>query len=205
MFLTDRTLQEPQDESWPEPLTTSYIRSIVFPGPGKLRSRKVVSRSRARSTGKYPSWKMGRMMYWESTNELNAFRLLDCDPSVSRFHEQPCEIVYSIDGQTKSHFPDILVETGDRKELWEVKPESKALEREFVSRTVLLVEGLTACGYAYLVVLSHDLAGQPRLGNATILLRFGRKPVTDREREFIRLNLKHRGSLLWSDACSGGM
>jgi hypothetical protein len=34
------------------------------------------------------------MLQWESMNELNAFRLLDCDPRVTVFTEQPCEIVY---------------------------------------------------------------------------------------------------------------
>ena len=34
------------------------------------------------------------MLQWESINELNAFRLLDCDPRVTVFTEQPCEIVY---------------------------------------------------------------------------------------------------------------
>jgi pantoate kinase len=35
---------------------------INFPQDGKIRSRKVVKRSNARNTGKYPSWKMQRMM-----------------------------------------------------------------------------------------------------------------------------------------------
>jgi hypothetical protein len=42
----------------------SAIKSIIFPEPGRMRARKVVSRSNARSAGKYPSWKMGRMLYW---------------------------------------------------------------------------------------------------------------------------------------------
>ena len=65
----------------------SGIRSILFPEPAQIRSRKVVSRSNARSAGKYPNWKTGRMMHWESSNELNAFRLLDCDPSVTSYGE----------------------------------------------------------------------------------------------------------------------
>lgn len=81
------------------------ISNIVFPKPGQLRSRKVVSRSRARPTGKYPSWKMRRMVQWESENELNAFRLLDCDPDVTRFHEQPCEVMYVLGGQRTSYGP----------------------------------------------------------------------------------------------------
>src|SRR5215813_8651303 len=56
-------------------------RITYFCSEGAL-SRNVVTRSRVRPTGKYPSWKMERMLEWESRNELHAFRLLDCDPSV---------------------------------------------------------------------------------------------------------------------------
>ena len=41
------------------------VLELIYPGTGKLRSRKVVSRSRARATGKFPSWKMGRMIQWD--------------------------------------------------------------------------------------------------------------------------------------------
>jgi hypothetical protein len=43
---------------------------------------------------------MERMLQWESINELNAFRLLNCDPRVTVFTEQPCEIGY-FDGRGK--------------------------------------------------------------------------------------------------------
>ena len=82
---------------------SKVIRNIVFPEPGQLRSRKVVSRSSARPKGKYPSWKVRRMVQWESENELNAFRLLDCDPDVTCFNEQPCEVKYVLGGQVRSH------------------------------------------------------------------------------------------------------
>ena len=180
------------------------IINIVFPRPGQLRSRKVVSRSSARPKGKYPSWKMRRMVQWESENELNAFRLLDCDPDVTRFHEQPCEVVYVLDGQARSHYPDILVERNGRNELWEVKRESEAEEQKIAARTALLVQGLPLWGYTYRVVLANDLAMQPRLANARFLFGFGRRAVTDCEREFIRRALIQHGSLLWSEACRGG-
>jgi hypothetical protein len=179
------------------------ISRIVFPGPGQLRSRKVVSRSRGRPTGKYPSWKMRRMIQWESENELNAFRLLDCDPDVTRFNEQPCEVMYVLDGKVRSHFLDILVEKNGRQELWEVKPESQAQEPDIVTRTALLVQGLPLWGYTYRVVLAKDLAMQPRQRNACFLLGLGRRAPTDCERELIRRELNRHGSLLWSDACSG--
>jgi hypothetical protein len=143
------------------------------------------------------------MLHWESRNELNAFRLLDCDPVVTRFNEQPCEVRYVLDGVAKIHYPDILVEVKGRKELWEVKPESKALEPEVAARTALLVRSLPLWGYTYKVVLAEDLAVQPRQYNAFFLLGLGRRSVTDSERECVRRSIDKQGSLLWSDACRG--
>lgn len=188
-----------------ESATPSYagIRNIVFPEAEQIRSRKIVTRSRARSTGKFPSWKMGRMLQWESTHELNAFRILDCDPRVTSFREQPCEVVYMQDGVAKSHFPDILVEVDGRKELWEVKPRSEASSAEFVERTAILM-ALTNWGYAYRVEIAEDLAVQPRLANAMRLLWFGGPhSVTVMERESIRLTLLGKRFLTWGDACKG--
>jgi len=184
-------------------MTCSAISSIEFPEPDQLRSRRIVTRSRARATGKYPSWKMGRMLQWKSVNELLAFRLLDCDPEVKRFNEQPCEIVYVQNGVAHSHFPDILVEMDGLKQLWEVKPESEALRPEIASRSALLVKELPKWGYSYRVVIGQDLAKQPRLGNAIMLLGFGRAAVSERDQELIRLTLQCQKSLLWSEACSG--
>jgi hypothetical protein len=188
--------------AWPLEIDRGAIRSIEFPERGQLRSRKVVTRSRARSTGKYPSWKMGRMIQWESTPELNAFRILDSDPTVIRFSEQPCEISYQQDGLLRSHFPDILVEYADRKELWEVKLESDAVRPEIAARTALL-EDLTNWGYDYKVVMAGELASSPRLGNAIKLHQLGGvRAVTSEDRESIRLELKRRAYLVWSDARS---
>jgi len=181
----------------------SGIRSIRFPEPGQMRSRRVVSRSNARSAGKYPSWKMGRMMHWESSNELNAFRLLDCDPNVISYNEQPCQITYIMDGVERIHYPDILVKTGGTKQLWEVKPRFEAQESEGIARTALLSRALPKWGYEYRMVFAEDLAIQPRLSNANLLLRFGTRAIDDRECEEIRRAVKQRGRLIWSDACRG--
>lgn len=181
----------------------AVVSNIVFPEPRQLRSRKVVSRSRVRPTGKYPSWKMSRMIQWESENELNAFRLLDCDPAVTSYTEQPCRVFYIVDGRAMSHYPDILVEMEGRKELWEVKPKSHAIEPDVVERSTLLTQELPLWGYAYRIVLAEELALQPLQRNACVLLGFGRCAVTDCEQEFIRRAVAQHGSLLWSDACCG--
>ena len=208
-----RTLELPTIETvYIEPLRSgcfdtssniSGIKSILFPATGQVRSRKVVSRSNARSAGKYPSWKMGRMMHWESSNELNAFRLLDCDPNVTSYSEQPCRIAYVIDGVAKVHFPDILVMTTRGKQLWEVKPRSNALEPEVLARAAFLSRVLPRWGYEYRTVLAEDLARQPRLGNANLVLSLGKRAVSDGEWEGVRRTLAEQGSWTWSEACAG--
>lgn len=179
------------------------VRAIVFPEPGQVRSRKVVSRSNARSAGKYPSWKMKRMLHWESSNELNAFRLLGCDPDVTTFNEQPCQVVYVVGGVERIHYPDILVATTGGKELWEVKLRSKALEPEVLARAACLSRALPRWGYGYRTVLGEDLARQPRLNNANLILGFGSRTVTDCEWENVRRVSAQKGFLTWSEACSG--
>lgn len=181
----------------------SGIRSILFPEPDQMRSRKVVSRSNARSAGKYPSWKMGRMMHWESSNELNAFRLLDCDPNVTSYSEQPCRIVYVRDGVERVHYPDILVTTHQGKQLWEVKPRSDAVEPEVLARDTFLSRVLPRWGYKYRTVLAEDLSRQPRLSNANLLLSLGKRALSDCEWEDVRRTMADHESLVWSEACAG--
>ncbi|WP_221761648.1 TnsA endonuclease N-terminal domain-containing protein [Edaphobacter aggregans] len=180
----------------------SRIKGIHFPEPSQMRSRRVVSRSNARSTGKYPSWKMGRMMHWESIHELNAFRLLDCDPNVTSYCEQPCQIVYVLDGVERLHYPDIIVTTTAGKQLWEVKLRSNASEPEVLARTAFLSRALPRWGYEYQTVFDEDLAKQPRLSNANLLLRLGKRAVNDCEWEGVRRTLAEQGELLWSEATS---
>jgi hypothetical protein len=181
----------------------SDIRAIIFPEPEQLRSRRVVSRSNSRSAGKYPSWKMKRMLHWESAHELNAFRLLDCDPDVTKFGEQPCELEFVMDGVERVHYPDILVTTTAGEEFWGVKPQSNALEPEVLARTELLSLALPRWGYVYRMVFAQDLARQPRLNNANLLLHFGARGVGDGEWEEIRRVVQQRGRLIWSEACCG--
>lgn len=182
----------------------SGIISITFGEPKFTPIRSVVSRSRCRPTGKYPGWKSGRMHQWETTGELNAFRLLDCDPDVTRFSEQPCKILYVVDSELKCHYPDVYVEArrGERG-LWEVKADSRAAQPEITARTKLLAGELERYGFTYRVVLDSEVGRQPRLQNAKLLLHYGRGEVEALIQEQIQLTLRRTGSLSWGAACAG--
>lgn len=170
---------------------------INFPKDGKVRSRKVVSRSNARNTGKYPSWKMQRMMQWESTHEGNAMRILDASPHVIAFHEQPCEIIYTLNGEQRRHYPDFMVIEDHRREFWEVKTEENANSTEVAERTAFLTEFLPEYGYSYRVVFAEMLAKQPRLDNVKRLNKLGRQPISIFEQERIRRLFTHEPVMTW--------
>ena len=142
------------------------------------------------------------MLQWESTNELNAMYLLECDPTVTEFREQPCEIHYSDGVDQRLHFPDLYVQVDGVKEIWEVKTEAEALRPEIMARTTLMTNLLPAEGYQYKQVLDLDLRRQPYLSNAKTLVHLGRRPVSLLEREGLRRILDARGSLSWSEASS---
>lgn len=170
---------------------------IIFPKDGKIRSRKVVKRSNARNTGKYPSWKMKRMMQWESIHEGNAMRILDASPSVISFNEQPCEIIYTLNGIQHRHYPDFMVIEGNCRELWEVKTEADANQSEVAERTSFLMEALPEYGYDYRIVYAEVLAKQPRLDNVKRLNKLGRQPVSILEQERIRRLFLNDSAISW--------
>lgn len=181
-------------------MVRDHILSVDFPQEGKLRIRKVISRSKARPTGKYPSWKMGRMIHWESHHELNAYRLLDANPAVTSFHEQPLLIRFIQDGELYRHYPDVLVNLGSTRELWEVKPASEANKPLVAERTRLMECELSKMGFSYRMVNGEDLANEPRLSNTLTVLKYGRLPISIFEREQVRLLFKDTVEITWFKA-----
>lgn len=172
---------------------------IIFPKDGKIRSRKVVKRSNARMTGKYPSWKMQRMMQWESEHESNAMRVFDASVEVIDFNEQPCEIIYEMEGESFRHYPDFLVQTLDGNTFCEVKMAADAASDDVAKRTAHLTQYLPYYGYQYRIELAEDLAQEPRLGNLKRLLKLGRVDVSLPEKEHFRQFFKQHDAILWSD------
>ena len=169
---------------------------IRFPTVGQ-RIRKVVKRSNARNSGKYPSWKMGRMMQWESPHEGNAMCILDASPAVLSYCEQPCEITYTLNGEKHRHYPDFLVATTGCKEFWEVKTTEDANRHEVAQRTAYLTEALPCHGYGYRVVVAESLASQPQLSNIKRLNKLGRQALTVTQQEAFRRMFKEQPVMNW--------
>jgi hypothetical protein len=143
------------------------------------------------------------MIQWETLGELNAFRLLDTDPNVSAYHEQPVSIRFLLDGRTQIYCPDVLVETQGKLELWEILPSATAKEEQVVRRSRLLQAELPALGFAYRVVSTEQLSRQPQLANCLSILKYGRDSVDDAMRERIRRVFTSVPYVCWASALSG--
>jgi len=173
------------------------IVSIQFP-EFDLRARKVISRSNAKATGKWPSWKTGRSMHYESGNERIVFKLLDACPEVISYSEQPCVIHYLMNGEIHRHFPDILVNFFGHQELWEVKTAEESKAPEIVQRTELMTRCLHTFGYQYQLINVENLRNTPQLKSLDLVLNHGRQCVALIELEQIRQLFLRNNSLPWS-------
>jgi hypothetical protein len=163
------------------------------------RIRRVVSRSNHRVTGKYPSWKAGRMLQWESHLERDAFILHDVDPSVQFFREQPARLTFHLQNVLHNHVPDLYVESNGNRILREIKYRNDAEKPEIEARSQHLQQVLPQYGLFYDVLLESEIRKEPRLSNAKFLMRFGRTPVDLVTHERVRRQIKSRSCVLWGD------
>jgi len=157
------------------------------------RIRKIVKRSNHRVTGKFPSWKMKRMMQWESTLERDAFYLLDANPNVIEFHEQPAKISYTLGGEDHCHYPDIFVKTSHDSSFIEVKESKDAADELVTERTEFLSFQLPVRGFSYGVLTEDEIRQEPRLSNSRRLVRYGRKEVPIQIRDMLIRNYFMKG------------
>ena len=147
---------------------------IEFANDKQVRARKVVKRSNHRVTGKFPSWKAGRMLQWESSIERDAFILLEADTSVRQYREQPAKLTFNLAGQKRIHYPDIYAETDKERCFIEVKSKSELDNPEIIERTSFLSTALTIQGDSYYLLGETEIRRQPRLHNAMFLHRHSR-------------------------------
>jgi hypothetical protein len=62
---------------------------------GAARARKITNAGNRKVIGKFPSLKMNRVIWWESQLERDYIYLLEIDPEVLSYSEQPFTISYT--------------------------------------------------------------------------------------------------------------
>jgi hypothetical protein len=138
--------------------------------------REVSNRGR-NVIGRFPSIKMARMIAFESLIERDFIYLLDHDPEVTWFEEQPLTIPYHQEGRAFSYTPDFHLVEGDRHVLVECKPD-RFVDKEENRRKFAAARGWCAQqGWVFRIVTGEQVRAGHRLQNVKLLTRYARQMV----------------------------
>lgn len=140
--------------------------------------RKAPNRGvKGKNIGKFFSVKMNTTLWFESLLEMYLMYLLDFDPGVKFFKEQPCRIRYVHDGKLHQYTPDLFVLRTDKTQIVEVKRQNKVTteENDLLFR---IISPICQCeGLEFVVFTNETIMLQPRLNNIICLWRYARTPI----------------------------
>jgi hypothetical protein len=139
--------------------------------------RRITNNGYQKRIGKFPSLKMGRMVWWESPVERDYIHLLEADGAVSFYKEQPLKIHFILDGKEYFYTPDFLVKRVHKIQIVEVKPEKKIHCEENQRRFSAASRACAQCGYEFLVATDVRIRVQPRLDNIKGFWKYSRTPL----------------------------
>ena len=127
--------------------------------------------------GKFPSIKMGRMIAFESLLERDFVYLLDYDPAVEWFEEQPLIIEYMSDDKVLSYTPDFHLIEGKHNVLVECKPDRFVDTEENRPKFAAARAWCAHQGWEFRIVTDQQVRTGFRLQNVKLLTRYARQVV----------------------------
>lgn len=138
--------------------------------------RKVSNRG-GNAIGRFPSTKMGRMIAFESLLERDFIYLLDYDPDVEWFEEQPLSIEYMLETKLLHYTPDFHVLECGWHVLVECKPEQFAETEENRRKFAVAQEWCEKRGWEFRVITDQQVRSGFRLQNVKLLAQYARQKV----------------------------
>jgi hypothetical protein len=162
-----------------------------------MPSRKIPRRGSKKNIGKFPSFKMGKTLWWEALTERDAMFLYEYDREVSSYEEQPNPIFYILNDKRHRYTPDFRVVRGEHIEIVEVKPEDKLESEELKEVFAQIRQECEKVGQKFVVITDKMIRVEPKLGNIKMLYRYAMIPILLRHqilrREFFET--KHEARL----------
>ena len=151
---------------------------------GAPRSRRIVC--------KIPSRKLNRIVAVHSFLARDYVLLLEYDPQISLYREQPCKVRFRHNGKVRVCAPDFLVvDRAGTLRLIRLKPKSWAIDED---DAILLHAISNICrehGFEFTIIPEAEIRRQPRLHNLGLLRRYSRTELGMRHRllcrDFFRL------------------
>lgn len=139
--------------------------------------RRIPRYGAQKNIGKFSSVKTGRVAWYESLLERDYMYLLDFDPYVTFWHEQPLRIRFTHGGKTHRYTPDLEVHRDSKKQIVEVKSKQQVESGKW---DLLFRTASSICeqeGYEYIVITDEVIRKQPKLENIKKLWKYARTPV----------------------------
>lgn len=132
---------------------------------------------KGKNIGKFFSVKMNIMLWFESLLEESMMYLLDFDPDVRWFKEQPCRIRYMHGVKAHRYTPDLLIVRRNETQIVEIKPKEKVETEKFNLLFHTVSSICERAGYGFKVFTEETILQQPRLNNIKALWSYARTPL----------------------------
>ncbi|TFW72356.1 hypothetical protein C3Y98_04420 [Methylotenera oryzisoli] len=141
-----------------------------------MLARKVVTRSGRRTRGYFPSWKLKRMVEWESMLERDAILLFEFSPGVRSYQEQPELVMYPDGDQMRRYFPDFeIIGMDDQVSHLEVKPEKQLKLPDIRDKLKRVAAHYYEINREYRIVSESIIRREPLHTNLKNLCRYRRE------------------------------
>jgi hypothetical protein len=139
--------------------------------------RKITNKGTKKCIGTFPSIKIDRNVWHESTLERDYIYLLEFDWDVVRYKEQPFRAKYIYEGKSCTYVPDFFVQRKNKFQIVENKPEEKANTETNKLRYRILKSIFREQGYEFIVATEKQIRIEPLLENVKIFWRYSRTPL----------------------------
>jgi hypothetical protein len=143
-----------------------------------MRVRTPRNTGTLKNIGKFPSLKNKKTVWFESHLERDFIYLAEFDKNIIKYQEQPFKVKYFLDGKQRLYTPDFFVERKNKKQVVEIKPQSKIETEEFTHFSNHMKDFFAREGCEYLVITDSIIRLQPKLSNIKLLWRYARMSIT---------------------------
>jgi hypothetical protein len=128
-------------------------------------------------TGRFPSAKMGRMIAFESLLERDFIYLIEYDPVVEWFEEQPLSIEYEYENRQLHYTPDFHLFESGQHVLVECKPSRFVETEENCRKFAVTREWCAERVWEFRVITDQQVRSGFRLQNVKLLAQHARQEV----------------------------
>jgi hypothetical protein len=143
---------------------------------------------------------MNVMLWFESLLEESLMYLLDFDPDVKRFKEQPFPIWYICDGRKRRYTPDLFVERATERQIIEVKPKRKVETEKYNLLFRIISPICEKEGFRFKVFTEESILWQPRLNSIKALWSYARTPLCAQHQIYCQELLQKRSVVSLAEA-----